>query len=930
MFKWFSFLISLVLMLCLAGSALAVDVFWDNNEGTGDRLWTTATNWTPKEPNGSDYAIIDDYVDDGNGPIILSGDIIEVDYLDTGSVNPPPEGVESVLTMTGGSLTVHGWMDIGSYAVGGDYRWDLSGGNVTITGFGDGTWEGLYVGWTSDSAVMNMSDGDVNVFGGFWIGQENTGSADFNMTGGTATFTGWIYVGEADSALGGSGVMNLRGGTIHSGNFSMGAPSHLNLSGGVLTCDADLTVENGWMFDPKEDTAGDTPYSGTLPTLVARGNVTAYDVNDGDIITDSVSYPNEAGLRALVNIDYDVTNAGMTTVSAVAQDPNLAYKPNPFDKAKNVQPAEFSLISWSAGTNAAQHDVYFGTDETAVANADTSSDEYKGRQALATNTYTPDSNHPYVFARDYFWRIDEVDGGGVVQWPGSVWSFTADDHAVVEDFDSYANETQLYVVWDDWSANQTGSEIYVEVDVNFVRDGNTLMYKYDSTDKTGGTCVGSIIDTDTTRLGIGSDWTISGIEALVLYFLGDADNNPNSTSQLYLQLEDTSSNSGVVLYDDMNDVAEASWHKWNIDLAIFDACGVSLANIDQIHIGFGGEIAGGDCSTKTGGTGTVWFDDIELWAPYCRTELIATDFTGDCVTDSLDLAVMAADWLESDGLVVAAPPADAPQVWYRFDEGVGGTINNDGNLGSSHDGIFPGAPNNPTWDSDGAPAVDACDPNYSLNFDGTDFIEIPALNFNSNTVTITTWIKRNGTQDSWAGIVTSREGTSPESLNFGDDHELRYTWNDNTTWWFNSELTVPDGEWTFAALVVEPTKATIYKSDGTTYSSKTNKEPHDVQTFNGITCVGQDRDANNPPRFVTGRIDDVRIYNRSLSEGEVVGLAGLSTTFYEQLETVANLVVRVPDPAVDPNYYPSNPDIINFADYDVLADKWLEGPTLWP
>ncbi|MHC4912504.1 MAG: hypothetical protein ACYTE5_05810, partial [Planctomycetota bacterium] len=345
MIKRLSFLTSLVLLLGLAGSVLAVDVFWNNNNGTGDRLWTTATNWTPKEPNGSDYAIIDDYVDDANGPIIQSGDIIEVDYLDTGSVDPPPEGVESVLTMNGGSLTVHGWMDIGSYAVGGDYRFDFNGGDITIPGFGDGTWEGLYVGWTSDSAVMNMSAGDVNVFGGFWLGQENTGSGIFNMTGGTATFTGWIYVGEADSAQGGSGVMNLRGGTIHGGNLSMGAPSHLNLSGGVLTCDADLTLENGWIFDPKHDTPGSTPYSGTLPTLVAQGNVTAYDVNDGDIITDSVNYPSKAGLRALVKIDYDVTNAGMTTVSAAAIDPNLAYSPNPFDKSRSVQPAEFSLIS---------------------------------------------------------------------------------------------------------------------------------------------------------------------------------------------------------------------------------------------------------------------------------------------------------------------------------------------------------------------------------------------------------------------------------------------------------------------------------------------------------------------------------------------------------------------------------------------------------
>jgi hypothetical protein len=29
-------------------------------------------------------------------------------------------------------------------------------------------------------------------------------------------------------------------------------------------------------------------------------------------------------------------------------------------------------------------------------------------------------------------------------------------------------------------------------------------------------------------------------------------------------------------------------------------------------------------------------------------------------------------------------------------------------------------------------------------------------------------------------------------------------------------------------------------------------------------------------------------------------------------------------------YNPANVDIIDFLDYDVIADHWLEGPILWP
>ncbi len=941
MFKWFSFLIALVLVLGLAGSVRAqqTEVTWDNNEGGGDQLWSTASNWDlDRVPAANEIAVIDDYSDDGNGPVIQADIDAVADYVEMGYWTSPPASVESVLTMTGGTLTVGGWIDPGGYEPG-NYRFDLSGGEVTVTGYGEGTWEGLWFAFVNDSnGVMNMSAGDVNVFGGLWLGWNTNSHGTFNMTGGT--YTGdYIYVG-AFSESGGAGRINLHGGTIHCGDFAMGPLSHLNISDGVLTCDTDLTVANGWLFDAEYDTAivntdgvrRDAPgYSATLPTLVARGSITAYDVNSGDIITDDVNYPSEAGLRALVKIDYDVTNAGMTTVSAAAVDPNLAYNPNPFDKAKRVQPAEFSLISWSAGTNAAQHDVYFGTDETAVANANTSSDEYKGRQALATTTYTPDSNYPYTFDETYFWRIDEVNSAGGVQWPGSVWSFTADDHAVVEDFDSYVNQTALWNVWDDYWVNGTGCDVSVEKDVNIVRDGNSLRFDYDNYSYTsGGKALGSVADANIADLDIGPDWTLSGMKALRLAFRGQAGNAVSTDDKMWVQLEDASSNSGIVIYDgDPCDVAEEEWHEWHIDLEDFNSAGVVLTNVYTVHIGFGGYAQTG---AGKGGSGTVWFDDIELWPPYCRTELIATDFTGDCVTDGLDLAVMAADWLLSDGLVVAAPPADAPQVWYRFDEGAGSTINNDGNLGSSHNGIFPGAPNNPTWDSDGAPVVDACDPNYSMNFDGTDYVEIPVLNLNTNTATISAWVKRAGDQPDWTGIVFCRGANTTSGIGFRDglktSHNLSYHW-DGWWWWYDSGLTIPDGQWTFTSLVVEEEQATLYMSDGTTWDSATNVDYHGPDEWDANAFVGRDPEPSST-RIMDGKVDDVRIYDRSLSAGEVLGLAGLSTSFYDPLEKTTNLVPRVPDPAADANYYPSNPDIINFGDYDVLADKWLEGPTLWP
>lgn len=73
-----------------------------------------------------------------------------------------------------------------------------------------------------------------------------------------------------------------------------------------------------------------------------------------------------------------------------------------------------------------------------------------------------------------------------------------------------------------------------------------------------------------------------------------------------------------------------------------------------------------------------------------------------------------------------------------------------------------------------------------------------------------------------------------------------------------------------------------------------------------------------------GDIDEVRFYNYPLQPGEIAVLAGIEGTIYVPLNLPANLVPRVPDPVVDPQYYPDNPDIVNFKDFDVLADNWLK------
>ena len=116
----------------------------------------------------------------------------------------------------------------------------------------------------------------------------------------------------------------------------------------------------------------------------------------GDILTVPVGRSNFAGV-------------------IIKPDPN-AYGPNPATGAVNVSLTP--TLSWTAGYGVASHDVYFGTNQTNVTNANHASAEYKGNQA--GTSYVPGT---LTNNTTYYWRIDEVGTGGTTK--GTVWSFTS-------------------------------------------------------------------------------------------------------------------------------------------------------------------------------------------------------------------------------------------------------------------------------------------------------------------------------------------------------------------------------------------------------------------------------------------------------------------------------------------------------------------------
>ncbi len=145
----------------------------------------------------------------------------------------------------------------------------------------------------------------------------------------------------------------------------------------------------------------------------------------------------------------------------------------------------------------------------------------------------------------------------------------------------------------------------------------------------------------------------------------------------------------------------------------------------------------------------------------------------------------------------------------------------------------------------------------ALLLDGIDdYISAPPLNLNSNSVTMSAWIKPNGIQNDWTGILYSRASNTVAGIHLMANGELRYNWNNQSaayTW--SSGLIVPDNEWSFIALVIEPDQATLYLND----TSAVNVIPHALEEFDGEFEIG--RDLAGPDRYYNGALDEICVWN---------------------------------------------------------------------
>ena len=145
----------------------------------------------------------------------------------------------------------------------------------------------------------------------------------------------------------------------------------------------------------------------------------------------------------------------------------------------------------------------------------------------------------------------------------------------------------------------------------------------------------------------------------------------------------------------------------------------------------------------------------------------------------------------------------------------------------------------------------------------------------TNAVTFTAWVFPNGDMADWSGILMNRSAVG-QGMGFGGGAThgmLAYTWNNNTaaTYNFNSGLNVPLDQWSFVAVVIEPARATLYLYNKSGQSSATNVIAHTSEAWGGTAGIGDDPGFNDA-RVFNGIVDEVAVFNRSLTSAQISNL----------------------------------------------------------
>ncbi len=245
-------------------------------------------------------------------------------------------------------------------------------------------------------------------------------------------------------------------------------------------------------------------------------------------------------------------------------------------------------------------------------------------------------------------------------------------------------------------------------------------------------------------------------------------------------------------------------------------------------------------------------------------------------SDTVDVFVVPCMDELTDGLIAA----------WRFNSGAG-ALGLDTASGSHH-GVFDGA----GWD-----AGRTGDAKFSASFDGIDdVVDLGFFDIDSDELTISAWVRFDDFDQMDGRIISKASGVSDNehvwmlsSIASGSDHVLRFrlqTVGGSTTTLIASSGVLIPGVWTHVAGTYDGSVMQVWQ-DGVSVGSvgKTGS----VATDPVVPAAIGNQPARNRP--FDGLIDDVMIFDRALSPGEMQSLA----SYYRLFDIDENGVVDADD-----------------------------------
>ncbi len=559
---------------------------------------------------------------------------------------------------------------------------NVNGGS--IEGF---NWIRISKGSGTAGSELNLYSGDIYSSGLFDISAVSHEQGTFNQSGGTMSC--------ANFEIFDNGTANISGGEFEArGTTSIGAKdSFTPVAGSILNISGSGEFKTRGGFDIYEGaeinvTGGELKFYGDVTFLdsTAKINFSGGRLRwDGNRVEEFSDFYINGDIAAdgLVDIyfkpDRDPgTDDDDTYMEIQSYGPGQAKHKAPLPykifevTEKAAEPT--TTLEWFAPDNGAdEYDLYTGLDPDNLTYVTTTT-------GLSHVIATPGPGETL------YWRVDAIKNS--VTEPGLVWQFSVRGTMIISDFeDATTSDWKPYLIGD---YGDSGTVLYSvalyedDVDGEIAIDDYSLKFGYDNI---GSGFEFSEVYCDPTAMGKG-DWNYGDLSMLVVNFHGTREND---YQDFYVRIEDTGTGSYEWIYNDPNPdpnvnqyLWDPSWRTMYIDLQ--EASGtVNLDSIDKLAIGVKNKAGYPDDA------GSMIIDEIYISVPDCVASKVPGDFDGDCDADFDDFAELAYDWARTGETVSASPsePVDYI-VYYDFEPA------NIFNAVTSSDGVYdvtnPGDP----------------------------------------------------------------------------------------------------------------------------------------------------------------------------------------------------------------------------------------------